>query len=161
MANMSGNMTTPVHHVFIHHTEAPDQCHTQNECITAVKGIQNFHIDTRKWADIGYNFLLGGDERIYEGRGWHEVGAHTRGMNDKSVAISLIGNFEKVDPPQVMLDLAQKWIECGIEMGIIDKDYELHGHRDQNCTTCPGQHLYDIIKKWKQFKAGKLPSFVC
>jgi N-acetylmuramoyl-L-alanine amidase len=82
-------------------------------------------------------------------------------MNDKAVALSLIGNFEKADPPKLMLDLAQKWIECGIEKGIIAKDYQLHGHRDQNCTSCPGQHLYDIIKHWKNFKAGKLATYVC
>jgi N-acetylmuramoyl-L-alanine amidase len=154
-------MVTPIHHVFIHHTEEPDQCHDHNACIAAVKGIQNFHIDTRHWFDIGYNFLLGGDGRIYEGRGWSEIGAHTLGMNDKAVALSFIGNFEKVDPPKLMLDLAQKWIECGIEKGIIAKDYQLHGHRDQNCTSCPGQHLYDIIKHWKNFKAEKLATYVC
>ncbi len=100
--------------VLIHHTEAPDQCHDQNACIAAVKDIQNFHINTRHWYDIGYNFLLGGDGHIYEGRGWSEEGAHTIGLNNMSVALSLIGNFEKVDPPKLMLDLAQKWIECGI-----------------------------------------------
>jgi hypothetical protein len=60
-----------------------------------------------------------------------------------------------------MPDLAQKWIECGIEKGIIAKDYQLHGHRDHNCTTRPGQHLYNIIMKWKNFKALKLSTFVC
>ncbi len=112
-------------------------------------------------SDIGYNFLLGGDGRIYVGRGWSGVGAHTRGVNDKSVVISFNGNFEKVDPPKFMLDLVQKWIECGIEKGIIAKDYQLHGHRDQNCTSCPGQHLYDIIKHRESIKAGKLSTFVC
>jgi N-acetylmuramoyl-L-alanine amidase len=62
---------------------------------------------------------------------------------------------------KLMLDLAQKWIEFGIEKGIIAKDYQLHGHRDQNCTSCPGQHLYDIIKHWKNFKAEKLATYVC
>jgi N-acetylmuramoyl-L-alanine amidase len=155
------NMTIPVHHVFIYHTAAPDQCHDYNTCIRDLHSIQNFHIDSHKLGDIGYNFLLGGDGRIYEGRGWSEVGAHTRGMNDKAVALSLIGNFEKVDLPKLMLDLAQKWIECGIEKGIIANDYQLHGHRDQNCTSCPGQHLCDIIKHWKNFKAEKLATYVC
>ena len=154
-------MKTPVYHVFIHHTESPPECHNQTACETAVKSIQDFHIDGRKWDDIGYNYVMGGDARIYEGRGWYAVGAHTLGMNDKAVAISLIGNYDKVDPPKFMLDLAQKWIECAVLKGVVAPDYQLHGHRDQTCTSCPGQHLYDIIKKWKQFKGGKLPTYVC
>ncbi|CAG2175552.1 unnamed protein product, partial [Oppiella nova] len=98
----------PVSHVFIHHTLNPDQCHNQAECVAAVQRVQNWHMDGRHWCDIGFNYLLGGDGRIYEGRGWYAVGAHTLGMNDKLVAIALIGNYESVAPPKKMLDLAQK-----------------------------------------------------
>ena len=34
------------------------------------------------WWDIGYSFLVGEDGNIYEGRGWNEIGAHTKGYND-------------------------------------------------------------------------------
>ena len=30
----------------------------------------------KNWNDIGYNFIIGGDGRIYEGRGQHR-GAHS------------------------------------------------------------------------------------
>jgi len=36
---------------------------------------------------------VGGDGNVYEGRGWHQVGAHTYGFNKKSVGIALIGEF--------------------------------------------------------------------
>jgi N-acetylmuramoyl-L-alanine amidase len=36
---------------------------------------------------------VGGDGNVYEGRGWHQVGAHTYGFNKKSVGIALIGDF--------------------------------------------------------------------
>ena len=39
------------------------------------KQIQNAHMG-KKWNDIGYNFIIGGDGRIYEGRGQHR-GAHS------------------------------------------------------------------------------------
>lgn len=41
-----------------------------------------------------FRFLIGGDGSVYEGRGWHKVGAHTIGYNKKSIGIALIGNFE-------------------------------------------------------------------
>jgi hypothetical protein len=36
---------------------------------------------------------VGGDGNVYEGRGWHQVGAHTYGFNKRSVGIALIGEF--------------------------------------------------------------------
>ena len=36
---------------------------------------------------------MGGDGNVYEGAGWHEVGAHTKGYNTKSIGITFIGNF--------------------------------------------------------------------
>jgi hypothetical protein len=36
---------------------------------------------------------VGGDGEVYEGRGWHQVGAHTYGFNRKSVGIAVIGEF--------------------------------------------------------------------
>lgn len=32
--------------------------------------MQTFHIESRGWGDIAYNFLVGGDGSIYVGRGW-------------------------------------------------------------------------------------------
>jgi N-acetylmuramoyl-L-alanine amidase len=153
-------MKIPVSHVFIHHTEG-NSCGTKVKCSQAVRNIQGFHQKTRGWEDIGYNFLVGGDGNIYEGRGWGKVGAHTRGMNNKAIAISFVGNYMKSTPSNKMLVVAQKLIDCGKEKGFISKNAQIHGHRDQNCTECPGNKLYAIIKSWKGFKGGKLSTFIC
>lgn len=68
-----------------------------------------------EWADIGYNFLVGGDGRIYEGRGWKRVGAHTQNYNSKSIAISFMGNFDKELPNTAMLTAAKNLIDCGVQ----------------------------------------------
>ena len=67
------------------------------------------------WDDIGYNFLVGGDGRAYTGRGWDREGAHTKGYNDKSVAISFMGNYMTVAPSYKMLTVAENLIQCGID----------------------------------------------
>ena len=51
----------------------------------SIQGIQNYHINTKKWCDVGYSFLIGGDGKVYEGRGWDEIGAHTFGFNSKVI----------------------------------------------------------------------------
>jgi N-acetylmuramoyl-L-alanine amidase len=50
-------------------------------------------MDTKKWSDIGYNFLVGEDGNVYEGRGWGKKGAHSIPFNSKSIGICIIGNY--------------------------------------------------------------------
>ena len=45
---------------------------------------------------------------------------------------------------------------CDCLQGKSAKNYTLHGHRDGGSTACPGQKLYDHIKKWPHY-GGKLP----
>ena len=58
-----------------------------------MKGIQDYHMDDRDWWDIGYNFLIGQDGRIYEGRGFTVQGAHCSGWNTQTLG----NNFAKFD----------------------------------------------------------------
>jgi N-acetylmuramoyl-L-alanine amidase len=66
---------------------------------------------TRKWNDVAYNFLIGSDGNVYEGRGWRRVGSHTKGFSSKSIAISFVGNFEKVAPKEEAIEACKLLIE--------------------------------------------------
>ncbi|XP_060072999.1 peptidoglycan-recognition protein SC2-like [Ylistrum balloti] len=147
-------MQTPVKIVFIHHT-AGKPCTTPEEDIKTVKGIQNFHMDERKWADIGYNFLVNNSGQVFEARGWDRVGAHTKGWNAASVAFSVIGNFNESNPDQRAIKAVLGMIQLGVDKGKISNDYKLYGHRDVGATDCPGKNLYEIIKKWKHYSEEK------
>ena len=35
---------------------------------------QNYHMNSLGWSDVGYNFLIGEDGYIYEGRGFYRQG---------------------------------------------------------------------------------------
>jgi len=153
-------MAVPVGHVFIHHT-AGATCNSKDTCSRVARQTQIFHMDTNKWADIGYSFLVGGDGRIYEGRGWTGVGAHTYNYNSKAIGISFMGNFDKVQPNAAMLKAARSLIDCGVQKKYVTAKRQIHGHRDAKCTACPGTALYQIIQGWPGFKGGKLPAYVC
>nr|CAD7438184.1 unnamed protein product [Timema bartmani] len=45
---------------------------------------------------ISPSFLIGGDGKVYEGVGWHKIGAHTKGYNTMALGITLIGNFSAI-----------------------------------------------------------------
>ncbi|VEN56836.1 unnamed protein product [Callosobruchus maculatus] len=43
----------PVKYVIIHHTVTPE-CKTEFSCASTIRGIQEFHMDTMEFHDIGY-----------------------------------------------------------------------------------------------------------
>ncbi|CAF0979381.1 unnamed protein product [Rotaria sordida] len=90
-------LITPVPHVAIHHTTGP-QCTTLHSCIIEVQRWQKFHMNIKEWDDIGYNFLVGGNGYIFEGRGWNHTGAHCKGFNPTSIGIGIIGDLTSVRP---------------------------------------------------------------
>ncbi|XP_055689352.1 peptidoglycan-recognition protein LF-like isoform X6 [Lutzomyia longipalpis] len=144
------NLSLPAHRVIIAHT-ATEDCETQASCVYRVRFIQTFHLESRGWDDIGYNFLVGGDGSAYEGRGWDKVGAHTKGFNVDSICIAFIGTFVKVTPPERQLLAAKKLIEWGVQLGKLSKDYRLYGHRQLIPSESPGAALYAIIKTWPHY----------
>lgn len=137
----------PVPYVIISHT-ATEFCDTQSQCTFHVRFAQTFHIESRRWSDIAYNFLVGGDGLAYVGRSWDYVGAHSFGYNNKSIGISFIGTFNAVKPPKGQLRAAQKIIEFGVKAGKIAPDYKLLGHRQISKTLSPGDALFSDIQTW-------------
>ncbi|KAG5676718.1 hypothetical protein PVAND_006530 [Polypedilum vanderplanki] len=69
-------LESPIKRIIIAHT-AGEFCDNENECKFVVKRIQNenSHLD-----DIPYNFLIGNDGKVYEGRGFEKEGQHTSNL---------------------------------------------------------------------------------
>ncbi|XP_043650701.1 peptidoglycan-recognition protein SB2 isoform X2 [Drosophila teissieri] len=85
-------LMVPVRLIIIHHTvTAP--CFNAHQCQLALRQIRADHM-RRKFRDIGYNFLIGGDGRIYEGLGFGIRGEHAPNYNSQSIGIAFIGNFQ-------------------------------------------------------------------
>ncbi|CAF0811694.1 unnamed protein product [Rotaria sp. Silwood1] len=145
-------MTTPVQYVVIHHTTG-GTCTTKSDCISKMKGFQNYHMDSNGWDDIGYSFLVGEDGNIYEGRGWTYAGAHTYGYNSKSIGISVIGDYSSRKPNAGAINAVKALIKCGVSRGYIRSNYLLRGHRDLDSTACPGNSFYNEIKTWTNYRS--------
>ncbi|KAF2881225.1 hypothetical protein ILUMI_24949 [Ignelater luminosus] len=143
----------PIDYVIIHHTVSPS-CTTKDSCSELVRNIQNYHMEpSLDFGDIGYNFLIGGDGKVYEGRGWHKEGAHTIGYNKNSIGIAFIGTFTNVAPPSVQLQAAKDLLECGVKLGELSENYKLYGGKQVISTESPGAKLFKKIKKWPHFAA--------
>lgn len=79
--------------VIIHHSYQPPACNTTETCKEAMRSMQNYHQLDHGWNDIGYSFAVGGDGKVYEGRGFNVVGAHAPNYNTRSVGICMIGDW--------------------------------------------------------------------
>ncbi|KAF4525889.1 hypothetical protein B566_EDAN015174 [Ephemera danica] len=143
-------MSNPVPYVVIHHSEGAS-CTTQTSCESVVRGIQDYHMDSNGWNDIGYSFLVGEDGNAYEGRGWSNVGAHAPGYNSNSIGICFLGSFMTRVPNNAALNAGKQLIQCGVSNGYIRSAYSLYGHRQVTATDCPGDALYAEIQTWTNY----------
>eukprot|EP00094_Tigriopus_californicus_P004622 TCALIF_04450-PA protein Name:"Similar to PGRP-SC2 Peptidoglycan-recognition protein SC2 (Drosophila melanogaster)" AED:0.37 eAED:0.37 QI:5/1/0.88/1/1/1/9/247/304 len=148
-------MGNGVQYLFIHHS-AGASCSTKSECIAEVKGIQNYHMDSNGWSEVGYSFLIGGDGNVYEGRGWNKVGAQTYGFNSVGYGIDFIGTFTSTNPTQAAQDAFKQLAECAAAGGYVIGDYELKGHRQTGSTECPGNTFYETIKSYPHWTNGNI-----
>ncbi|XP_053687822.1 peptidoglycan-recognition protein LC-like isoform X5 [Sabethes cyaneus] len=135
----------PVHKVIIAHT-ATEGCSTQTACVYRVRFIQEKHINVDNFGDIGYNFLIGGDGNVYEGRGWLKQGAFLRGQNSKSEGIAFIGDYQRVKPTVAQMEALNSLLMIGIRNGHLSDDFKLYGARQWQATVSPGDMLYEKLK---------------
>lgn len=118
----------------VHYSEGPP---TQS-----VRSIQDFHMDDRDWADIGYNFLVDVDGRVYEGRGWLVVGAHAPGHNTSGIGVCMIGRDGDATAAAKRA-IRAVYDEAGRRAG---RSLRKLGHRDVYSTSCPGDQLYAWVR---------------
>ncbi|TDE15900.1 FG-GAP-like repeat-containing protein [Jiangella asiatica] len=144
-----------VNGAFVHHTVSATQ-YSAADVPSMIRSIYVYHVRSRGWNDIGYNFIIDRFGRIWEGRygGINRAvtGAHTAGYNDDAFAASALGTYTDSPPTAQMLRAYEELF--GWKFGIhgvnprhaVNYDGEswpaIAGHRDAAATACPGDALY-------------------
>ncbi|CAL8332075.1 unnamed protein product [Lota lota] len=147
-------LSLPLPYLYIHHTYQPSvPCLSFPTCSGDMRAMQHFHQDERGWNDIGYSFVVGSDGYVYEGRGWHHRGAHTRGRNSIGYGVAIIGNYTSTLPSRYSMDLLRhRLVQCAVDGGRLAVNYTLLGHRQVvNYTSCPGDAFFSEISTWEHF----------
>ncbi|MEM9191511.1 MAG: peptidoglycan recognition protein [Myxococcota bacterium] len=133
-----------------------------------MRGIQNFHMDSRGWCDVGYHFLLGADGKIYEGRPLELLGSHVGGNNTGNVGIAFIGCFNSsgcsglgsTTPPNSMFEAAGKLSRRLSQIYDINiTSSTLKGHRDHSgaSTSCPGSNVHSRLDDIRELARSSAP----
>lgn len=134
--------------IVIHHTWVPNQ--SQYQGAASIRGVQRYHMNDKKWSDIGYHFMIGPEGTIYQGRPETVVGAHSS-PNTGKIGICLVGDFDPGKDPftpesrEALMKL-MTWLTA--EYGIQVKEF--YGHRDFAPKSCPGEEVYKHLNAFKE-----------
>ncbi|MGW6016152.1 peptidoglycan recognition protein family protein [Streptomyces sp. NPDC055210] len=163
----------PVQMVTVHHT---DTSNDDPDPAATVRAIYEQHAVANDWGDIGYNFLIDREGRIYEGRFSGEKGAaahdeqgrvvtafHTVGCNSGNIGIAMLGDFNGTAMPTKMREALVGLVASLTKKHEIDPSavIEYHnpvsgsrkpgptvgGHKDWFSTECPGGSTYADLEK--------------
>ena len=132
----------------VHYSASSGIPRTHAECYASVRSIQTFHMNTRGWNDIAYNWLFCNHGYVFRGRGlWVRTAAQgTNACNNKYFAACYLGNdTNRVDVTpagrKALLALLL-WLDRQIPGGKM----RVRPHSDFTSTSCPGDELRALIK---------------
>lgn len=113
----------------------------------AARSYQQFHMDTKGWLDLFYNWLIHPDGTIVEGRGWD-----TSPRPENYMVICFIGSYDT----QTLTDAAKQSFrqlrqECIRRMPQLDgRDVRWHSQRAS--TGCPGTDVVVWVRQQNKLK---------
>jgi uncharacterized protein with LGFP repeats len=164
----------------LHHTADTNQ-YTIDQVPAMMRSIYHYHAMSLQWGDIGYNVVVDKFGRLFEGRSGGlastVIGAHAGGFNTSTFGVSMLGNYDTVDTPQVMIDavsaiIAWKFSLYGVDplgrttltsggtdrwpAGTAVTLPTVFGHRDTKSTACPGRYGYARLGEIRTAVAARI-----
>ena len=145
-------MTRP-YRVTVHHSGIDEPSRQSlDEAAQSIKSIQRFHQKERRWADIGYHYVVDRSGRIWQGREIHYQGAHARGnANIGNIGVVLLGNFTR----QRINNAQQRGLERFLnhlcyKHGLPRSRVYTHAEILHGKTDCPGPEISRIIDNFRR-----------
>lgn len=162
---------TETSHIIVHHAATSN---SDTDPYQTVRNIYVHHTQVNGWSDIGYNYLIGRDGTIFQGRDSkglfdpdYTIGAHMCGKNAYTMGICMLGNYVSEKPTEAALQSLRKLIAWKSNKDDIEiMGSSLHGigpgsanlpegqlnhvagHREgckSGYTECPGDALYGLL----------------
>jgi N-acetylmuramoyl-L-alanine amidase len=156
---------------FVHHTVQTNS-YAPSESAALIRADYLYHVRSRGWNDIGYNFLVDRYGRVFEGRYGGVtravLGAHAGGFNTDTTGVALLGTFTTSRPPAGMVAALQRLLAWKLDLTHVDPRgltaltsaggantrypagrrvaaHTILGHRSTSYTTCPGDPVIGLL----------------
>lgn len=157
--------------LIVHHT-AGSTTHAPEDVPGILRGIRSFHVGSKGWPDIAYNFLIDRHGTVWEGRAGSLEGPvrgdATGGNQGFSQLVCLLGDFTSELPTPVAQDAlvaTLAWLAGRYGIGTDPQQTitflsrgsnrwpqgaevttpTIVGHRDMSLTSCPGDAFYPEV----------------
>ena len=100
--------------------------------------IKQWHLQ-RKFADIGYHYVVYLDGTVHKGRPIEKAGAHCKGHNAHSIGICYVGGLDRNGNPKDTRTAAQKAALLSLIRELRQRfpRATVHGHREFAAKACP------------------------
>jgi hypothetical protein len=156
----------------IHHTVQTNR-YAPSESAALVRADYLYHVRSRGWNDIGYNFLVDRYGRVFEGRYGGitraVLGAHAGGFNTYTTGVAMLGTFSSSRPPAAMLASPKRLLAWKLDLSHVDPAGKttlrsagganvrypagrrifastIFGHRSTSFTDCPGSPTIALLR---------------
>jgi len=108
---------------FVHHTVQANS-YAPSESAALIRADYVYHVRSRGWNDIGYNFLVDRYGRVFEGRygGVTKavLGAHAGGFNTDTTGVALLGTFTTARAPAGMVAALERLLAWKLDLTHVD-----------------------------------------
>ena len=156
---------------YVHHT-VQGNGYSKAESAALVRADYVYHVRSRGWNDLGYNFLVDRYGQVFEGRYGGitrpVLGAHAAGFNTDTTGVALLGTFTSSRPPAATFGALQRLLAWKLDLTHVDPlgrtiltsrggstsrypagarvwAHTILGHRGTSYTTCPGDPVYALL----------------
>lgn len=123
---------------------------------TTAEATNRFHAETKKWAGMGYHFLVRFGGEIQDGRPLNKQGVHVANQNENKVAVCFCGDLAKepLREAQFASGLALvRWLNS-----FFPNLREWTTHKKLAATSCPGEFPLDrLLKELKEVEVVGTP----
>jgi hypothetical protein len=170
--------TSDVQTLFVHHT-AGTNSYSCGDSAKIIRSIHAYHVRSKKWNDVGYNFLVDKCGTLFEGRAGGitrpVLGAHTKGFNAHAAGIAVLGDYAGRGISAKVEGIIAQVAAYKIGMygngtggsvtmtsagsnkyrsGTKVRMNRISGHRDAVSTECPGNTLYGRLHSIRDLADG-------
>lgn len=157
----------PLTRAIVHHTATTASA----DSAAAVRAIWQYHTQSNGWGDIGYNYLVDQQGRIFQGRyfdaGYADannvdvVAGHAYGNNYGTTGIAALGDFTNANPSGASLNSIARVASYKLGAYNINPGdgSNLVGHRDVLSTACPGAKLYPQLGTIRSIASSLFPTY--
>ncbi|XP_067004076.2 peptidoglycan-recognition protein 3 [Anabrus simplex] len=123
-------------------------CYNSTECISLLEEMEQLHINGLHEPQIGWNFLIGGDGIVYEGRGWDLASFFQASRKKSFLGVCFLGNYNNSELLPTQLVALQELMHRGMTIRKVAHNYKLMAVGHGKFTDEPSKNLLKVVNSW-------------